>query len=65
MHINYICIHIRHSEGFFEGAKPFSSSYSSLLYYILPLLIPFFSSYNLTVCCITDMHMKHTLSKGT
>jgi hypothetical protein len=27
------------SEGFFEEAKPFLSSYSSLLYYILPLLI--------------------------
>jgi hypothetical protein len=22
MHINYICTHIRHSEGFLEGAKP-------------------------------------------
>ncbi len=45
------CTHIRHSEGFFEEAKPFLSSYSSLLYYILPLLTVFFSSYNLTVCC--------------
>ncbi len=26
-----ICTHIRHSEGFTEGAKPFLSSYSSLL----------------------------------
>ncbi len=45
------CTHIRHSEGFFEEAKPFLSSYSSLLYYILPLLTVFFSSHNLTVCC--------------
>jgi hypothetical protein len=29
----------------------------------LPLL--FFSSYIYTVCCITDMHIKHTLGKGT
>jgi hypothetical protein len=37
--------------GFIEEAKPFLSSYSSLLYYILPLLTVFFSSYNLTVFC--------------
>ena len=42
MHINYICTHIRHSEGFLEGAKLFLSSYSSILYYILPLLILLF-----------------------
>ncbi len=60
-----ICTHIRHSEGFSEGAKPFLSSYSSLLYYIIFFIFLFFSSYNLTVYCITDLHMKHTLSKGT
>ena len=42
MHINYICTHIRYSEGFLEGAKLFLSSYSSILYYILPLLILLF-----------------------
>ncbi len=36
-----------------------------LLYCTIFFLFLFFSSYNLTVCCITDMHMKHTLSKGT
>jgi len=44
------CTHIHHSEGFFEEAKPFISSDSSLLYYSLPLLSIFFSSYNLTIC---------------
>jgi hypothetical protein len=42
MHINDICAHILHSEGFFEGAKPVLSSYSSQLYYVLPLLILLF-----------------------
>ena len=56
MHINYICTHIRHSEGFLEGAKLFLSSYSSLLYTIFFLFL-FFSSYNLTVCCITTKLM--------
>jgi hypothetical protein len=36
-----------------------------LLYCTIFFLFLFFSSYNLTVCCITDMHMKHTKSKGT
>jgi hypothetical protein len=42
MHINDICTNIRHSEEVFEGAKPVLSSYSSLLYFVLPLLILLF-----------------------
>jgi hypothetical protein len=55
MHINEIFTVFVHISvilrGFSKRPILFLFSYSSLLYYILPFLSVFFSSYNLIVCC--------------
>ncbi len=49
--------------GVFEGPRLF---YLLILFYwTIFFLFLFFSSYNLTVCCITDMHIKQTLGRDT